>query len=700
MMADILVAQLSIFAPNIRFVLMSAMVSNADELAEWLGTIRGPNSIAITLKWRPSRTLRSMLVINKISLDTKLEEAKTALNLLPHYRKNEKFEVDLALIAGLSGPWSHEGPVDFRITSVPVSFTAVVSRGNAQPIFDGWKNTASRQLAEKFALAEMPTICFMLSSRHHAFGSAEKAMDIMPIIIPSEEPFMPLIEALLSIADDELGIETVFRKLLRHGVTVHTSALLDVEQAASEWMFINRKTNLMFATGTLAQGLNLPAVAVVIAGTSIGDPRNTNFETVEGLSRTKAFILNGFGRAGRPGFSNQGIAVLVSDKPYSAEITRKLDPGAALDRYPVLGESDATIMIHSPVEKFLDNLLLGEVDIEKASKNELVLTSLLAESENSGKVLSRTFAAYHKKDVFNAQAIENAKYQISKLKEEFLQQPNVPEWMNVAAMKAGVEFFRALRLWSAYTQRGLVTAENERGMNVFDWLQIFIEVEALLPPKRIAHYLPNSEIQRITVLTKMRDLVSNKLDIDTVPWEIPAGWPLLWNEILTLTQQYMKGENYISIAKEYLGLNQAQVNAKRSKGDDPIPAVLNFVREIVEMLAIDAGCFVAIQEFSIHGKNNEQPLSETLQALPLCIRNGCNSLGNLSWYRFGYRQRFCAHVLEKAFPLPNDLENDAARSEWVRNTRRDWLSGKIMIAEEPIIGYIKTVLKEMEPGLI
>ena len=694
---DILIAQLSIFAPRVRFLLMSAMVSNADELAEWLRGLHDRESIAITLKWRPSRTMRSLLVLNKDSLETNFEEAKTALSQLPPYRKKEKFPVELALIAGLSGPWSNEGSTDYRITRLPISFTAIASRGDTRPGFESWKNTASRSIAERFALANMPVICFMLTSKHHAFSSAEKSMELMPLAIPEEEQFPSLVEAWLSIADYELGVQTIIRRLLRHGVTVHTSALLNVEHSASEWMFINRKANLMFATGTLAQGLNLPAVAVIIAGTSMGDPRDLDLETPEGISRINAFILNGFGRAGRPGFSNQGIAVLVSDNPYSAEISRNLDPVAALERYPVLGESDAAIEVHSPVEKFLDDLISGEIDSERASKSELVLTSLLAESQDSGNVLSRTLAAYHKREIFTPQAIENAKNQISRLKEEFLQQPNVPDWMNIAAMKAGVEFFRAWRMWSAYMQRGLVSPENEEGKDICDWLQIFIEVMSQLPPRRITQYLPGSAVKRSTVLTMMRDIISTSMDVDTIPWEIPEEWSSLWNELMMPVQQYMKGESYASIAKDYLGLSQEdQITESRSRGNDPIPAVLNFVRDIVDMLAIDAGCFLAIQELVMHGGNNGATLlPETLQALPLCIRNGCDSLGSLSWYRFGYRQRFCAHALERAFPVPSNLEDDSARAAWVRNTRRDWLSGRLLVVEEPILDYAKTVLQEI-----
>ena len=69
----------------------------------------------------------------------------------------------------------------------------------------------------------------------------------------------------------------------------------------------------MFATGTLAQGLNLPAISVIIAGSRIGDPRGQDRREVQ--RRKFSQLLNAAGRAGRAGFANQGIVVAIPDKP-------------------------------------------------------------------------------------------------------------------------------------------------------------------------------------------------------------------------------------------------------------------------------------------------------------------------------------------------------------------------------------------------
>lgn len=695
--ADILLAQLMFAAPKVRLTLMSAMVSNAEELAEWLGSARNSPAIAKIVKWRPSRTMRGLLVLDKDSFNANSEEAKRRLEQKPK-RKTERFNAPLALIAGLSGPWSMTGPADYRITRLPLSYETRItqdSRNSPAPQFAGWKNMAASLLSEQFARSRMPAICFLLSSKHHAFSNADRIIGEMPGSIGAVSPFPRIIEAYLAIAEAELGMGTVLRDLLRRGIAVHTAAMLPTEQSASEWMFSHEKAVLMFATGTLAQGLNLPATAVVVAGTSLADPR----DTVVGFSRVNGLILNGFGRAGRPGFSNQGIAVLVSDRPFAAPITHELDPTNVLNQYAVLAESDAAIDVHSPVESFLDHLISGVPITEGATRTELELTSLLAEYDkedlNAGKILKRTLAAYHKRNEFNSQIAEQARIRIAELKADFLLQPNVPAWMNAAAMKAGVEFFHAQRMWIAYQKHGFVSIEEGLKYGVDEWLEIFFQVMSLLPPRRVLPYLEKESIKRRTVLTKLRDMVGNRKDLDKIPWDYPKEWSITWQELKNIISKFMNGYSYSEIAQQYLGITANQITDKRTKGDNPIPATLAFMRNTTESLSIDAGCFLALHELATAEKHGTtESIPESLQALPLCIRNGCNSLGTLSWFRFGYRERVCAHSFESVFPVPITETNDTERARWVDATRRDWLAGKLEAANQPILEFAMTVIKE------
>ncbi len=694
--ADILIAQLSVLGRSMHFILMSAMISNPDQLAGWLVSIHDNNATPLKIKWRPSRTLRGLLLVDRVGSESNYSQAREILGNLPSSRVNYHFNAPLALIAGLSGPWTLDGPPDYRITTIPINFIAKASRRNGQieKIIDSWKNTSSRQLAEFLAGVGIPTICFIISSRHHTFSLSEKVNIFFPESIGEEGNFPELVDAWLSISDTELGVPTKLRELLRKGIAVHSSAMLQTEQSASEWMFLNKKASLMFATSTLAQGLNLPAVAVIIAGTSMGDAR---YE-VSGIERINSLILNSFGRAGRPGFSNQGVAILVSDNPYYANISPNLDPTRALQKYEVLGEEDAAIEIHSPIEVFIDNILAGNLDLQMVSQNELVLTTFLTEYNDdnfhSGNILNRTLAAYYKRQQLPPNSGEIFRDHFMTLRANYFIQPNFPEWLNKAAMVAGVDYFRAQRVWQAYNQRGLVTLEELDTYSVDDWVEIFFEVMSFLPPKQILIYLPDPEYRTNTILKRMGDKIINQTTLDEIPWEIPDGWIDLWQEFKDLVLMYLHGESYSSIAQIYLNLNNHQINNKRSKGNDPIPAVFGFIQRIIYQLAIDAGCFIAILEMGMTFESGAS-LPETLQALSLCIRHGCDSLGTLAWYRFGYRQRACAHALQRSFPVPQEIINDSERSEWVKETKRNWLASEIP-AEDPLINYAKIILTQVE----
>ena len=379
-LADILLAQLFQASPTMRMLLMSAMVANADELADWLATVRQGDAVPSKVKWRPSRAARGFVFVETAQLERQQRELTEQL-------KGEKGavtlrdEVPIGWCMGLSGPWSSvDGADDYAAARLPISARHYVKRskkGATSQDYDGWKNPVGASLAYLLASKGMPTIDFILSSRHHAFGQAAEIAEALPESV-GDGPFPDLVEAQLSLADAELGVPTEMRTLLRNGVAVHTAAMLQVEQAASEHMFASGKARLMFATGTLAQGLNLPAAAVVVSGSQVAGGAHglRDADAAAGLTRANELILNGFGRAGRPGFSNQGVVILVSDRPFSAPIVANLDGGNVVGSYPVLGEPDASIAVRSPIETFLDDLFTSVAD--DASRLELTLVAHLS----------------------------------------------------------------------------------------------------------------------------------------------------------------------------------------------------------------------------------------------------------------------------------------------------------------------------------
>ncbi len=694
--ADVVLSQLFAKSPAMRVLLMSAMVANPDDLRGWLADVRGHGAHRSVLSWRPSRAARGVAFLDSEPLAAAERAAEAAVPAGVLAAKTDRRALPLGWLMGLSGPWTLDGPLDYRASSLPIAAELVrrrTRRGVIEQSVNSWKNSTGRKLGEMLAANDIPTIDFIMSSRHHAFGLARDAQPVPGCV--GAGPLPPIVEAQLAIADAELGVSTVLRDLLRKGVAVHTSAMLQVEQAASERMYAEGGAKLMFATGTLAQGLNLPAAAVVVSGSELGGPVPPD-DAAAGLDRANSLILNGFGRAGRPGFANQAVVLLVSDKPLKAPVVQDLTGKRVLASYPVLGEADASVEVHSPIERFIDNLILG--DDQGAIPLDLALTTMLSafdgDVEGAGTLLRRTFGGWVKRAVFGeAQAIE-ATRRVAEVKREFLERDKVPPWMATAAVKAGVEFFRALRMWQALSRRGLVPPDQLATQGVMGWLDVFLDVVAHMPARRVREYLDDKKTE--TPRTRLHALVAGvgEESEDDPDWTRPERWAVAWNDLGDLVRVYMQGGTYKQISARLYGTPLAEVSNQRGDGGRGLPPVFKFVSEVVERaLAIDAGLLLALVECWLEAEQPEVVPPDDLKVLPLCVRNGCDTHTSLSWFRFGFRQRACAHAFARVFPLPQDATDDRSRAAFVRETRRQWLATE---AEEPpgLLDHARVVIKE------
>ena len=670
------------------------MISNAEELAAWLSSVRGGQALPSEIKWRPSRAARGFVFVDQVEADRGHAEMKRALENETK-AKTLRRDARLGWIAGLSGPWTTEDN-DYAVAALPINAELTLKRsrkGEVSLEFTSWKNSTGRKLAALFAKKGMPAIDFILSSRHHAFGQAVEALDtdFPEAIFDGQLP--ELVEAQLAVADAELGIPTELRRLLRHGIAVHTAAMLQVEQAAAEWMFACGHAKLMFATGTLAQGLNLPAIAVVVSGSQLaGGPQALrDADAAAGLTRANELILNGFGRAGRPGFSNQGVVALVSDRPFKAKIVDNLDSAQVLEDYPVLGEPDASVSIQSPIQSFLDNLVLHAND--EAIRFQLVAHLAAFEGdENAGTILKRTFGGYQKRQTFRDAQAAKATARVAALKRKFLEGNEVPTWMPTVAMKAGVSFFRAHDMWRTYRSCSPLSVEQLPTLSVMDWLDALFNVLSHMPIESVRDYMDDKKTE--TPRTRLHILAEDVPPSDLVPWPQPAGWQKAWKDLSQVVLAHTTGLTYVEIGVRLTGRTADSFTSQRADGARGLPPVFKFVGGLIERtLAIDAGCFLALHEAWLEAEHPEVAVPEAVAALPLCVRNGCDSLDALAWFRGGFRQRVCAHALARAFPIPAEVTTDEGRLGFVRKARLKWLDMDQTDAE-PLLRFARTIVVE------
>lgn len=392
---------------------------------------------------------------------------------------------------------------------------------------------------------------------------------------------------------------------------------------------------------------------------------------------------------------------MVGDKPVGFAHPWKIDEIIAKNR--VLSLPDASVSVDSPIGHFIDRASVAGTNVFAVTDVELTLTTLLAESpetDDAAAILKRTLGAYQRRATFTDAVAFGVRDRIAAIKSDFLSQAEIPEWLNLAAAQSGVDVFRARRLWDAYCQRGLVAKNQAESLSVENWFAVFMEVMSHLPPSRVTAYLaPEKPIKsktkkkegqdagrtpRFTVLTRLRDSSLPLRGIDSVPWTAPEDWSNIWKDFSILVWTYMRGLPYAELAKTLLSLPTDEPFDFARGTAKPIPSVFGFLRQVIDPLTRDAGCFVALNEHALKTEDDSDHLvPDALKAVPLCIRNGCNSVSTLAWFRFGYRQRVCAHRLASRFPIPDENKDDEARSKWVRLTRSQWLRGDVILEDEP-----------------
>eukprot|EP01034_Spumella_vulgaris_P025625 gene25625-32101_t len=109
------------------------------------------------------------------------------------------------------------------------------------------------------------------------------------------------------------------RELIRVGFAYHHGGLPPDDRSIVEQLYLSGHIRVLCSTSTLAHGVNLPAHLVVIKGTNCWRGGSRGYEKM-----CRSEIIQMLGRAGRPGFDNNGVAVIMTssqDRDYYAAMS-------------------------------------------------------------------------------------------------------------------------------------------------------------------------------------------------------------------------------------------------------------------------------------------------------------------------------------------------------------------------------------------
>ena len=271
--------------PTVQLVCLSATVSNADELCEWLTTVRGP-TIPIV-------------------------ETKRPVELFNHYVVGDKTTSKVRVFDTLVGGKPNEQVSKIENSSAPRSKKQHFYGSRGRPGMATTRFYAPNRSDVVLQLREddlLPAIYFIFS-RNQCDEAAHSCLK-QGISFTTKQERATIAEILDShveaFTDDDLAALQYSRFLaqLEAGIGVHHAGLVPSFKEAVEECFAKGLVKIVFATETLAVGINMPARAVVLDKLT-----KYNGETHQLLKPSDFSQLTG--RAGRRGLDTVGHALTL-----------------------------------------------------------------------------------------------------------------------------------------------------------------------------------------------------------------------------------------------------------------------------------------------------------------------------------------------------------------------------------------------------
>lgn len=253
------------------FLLLSPFISNAEEIGEWLGDSKR-NSSTISLEWTPTRQYIGCNILNTPKTKSTLEFYKSARNHLGSENieillRNNPKEVKLRI---------KEDSVNNVVKLSVILSDFITQNGNILVLCSGPGST--KNLANKIT---------------SYFVSRNQLRDM------SSEPE---ISKALKVIRLETNDDNSLLECLKYGVCYHHSGLSSLVKETIEELIRKNYIKLIFATTTLAQGMNFPINTVI-------------FDTVKFRGKNSRYLTNAefwniAGRAGRAYKDKEGYIII------------------------------------------------------------------------------------------------------------------------------------------------------------------------------------------------------------------------------------------------------------------------------------------------------------------------------------------------------------------------------------------------------
>jgi superfamily II DNA/RNA helicase len=487
--------------PGSDYLLLSAMVSNAEEVAEWLRSVLEQPVIAFDDRWKPTRQLRSCVTYANDDL-TRLKGS------LYDVRRTAPLAAIPYGLFSLAAGWNPGAP-DKLIVRPFAPEPVPLNKGQNQR---GRWITSNRYgvasvIADQLEKAGVKVIVFC--------ESIPMCVSVAKNLNADREPFPSKRDAdqdgLRKAALIEVGSTESIYDAGTTRAAVHHGELLPEERRLVESLFRDRQSgvNILAATSTLAQGLNLPCEAVILAG-------NDRLDDSDPLEKTRTplmahEVLNALGRAGRAGQAATGLSIVIPGNPIGCNLETK-SVTADRDLKVIFSDGDQCIPLADPLTTLFDQVELAGVSGEEA-QYLLRRLAISLQSEREGvetfEKLTRRSFGFHQRNRANTSAAEiwlaSRKATLTAVLQAAAPPPSLP-WQEELAAKTGASSKLIVKIASNYSDAPKTSVDAQ------DWIRWLLmqldpaddDFDVFLRPETLGRVFGRAHAAQRTVLQRRR----------------------------------------------------------------------------------------------------------------------------------------------------------------------------------------------------
>lgn len=612
--AMLCILNMTALAPAADLLLLSAMMSNAEQISEWVADLTSRPCVPLSMNWKPTRQVRGCIVYGTSEIDslqTKLRTSKRANPTkkgAPAALKREMLARPFGFLC-LNQTWQTVQREDYALLPVLNSevllAVGAASRSNWYLTPNANKVAAALTEASSGTASGRPglkTLVFAqtIPNAQSTADEIDSRLGNANITLTQEESH------LYKMALEEVGANTVLYLASLDGLKLtssclsHHGLLLPAERHLHESLFRRADgVQALVATSTLAQGMNLPSHVVIIAGDSRFDPSANQMEQMQAHE-----LLNAAGRAGRAGESAYGFVLVIPSKVVSFDDSKGEIHGYWAQLQAIFSQSDQCLAVEDPLQAVLDRIHV--YGMEAGDDADYLLRRLpigVDDADLDGPartLLSRTMGAFLRRKANDQDWLASRTEKVLAIRSASAERINPVDWADTLAASIGVEptLLRELkaRLIEVACERSVPAWVNW----VYEWL--------LASPQHVSALIRRETVEGLLG----KDYRAIEEFTDQGLHALAALWPMLrlWMDGKTLLE--MEVASGVALAKAG--------HCEKS-------------REFVLRLVPELAYVLSLPELVRRTCGLDSLASAELEALGACAREGFNTPEKLAFQR-------------------------------------------------------------------